>query len=683
MGWKRRVATQEMDMSRNGRWSIAVVLAFACGAVGAEIWVDGASTAASPDGTAKAPFKTIGAGLKAASPGDIVTVRAGVYRESVRVPGGKAGKPTVLRAAGGERVVVSGAAAVGGWKKYRDGIYTTTLGFRPARLLCGLVELQIAREPNEGWWIAGGANELTYQADSTGRFKAMPAKLTGVEAYLWTRAGNTFWTVPVAKIDRDKGSFSIVQTSKWMKIGAGDRFYFRNHPSLIDRPGQWAIVGDKDGKTFKLYLRPAAAADLKRISAPREARQVVSVYSTAHVRIEGLEIVGSAKNGIAVNRSKNVTIDKCVVHNNGYAGIAMRDCSDMTVKRCIVHRNEHGVTLHTMKNSTVTQCDVGYNRVDGLVVSWNSSDITVRRNYLHHHLLWGHPDNFQVYRGVKNLKFVDNLLLAGGQSMMMEQIDGGLLQGNMIVGCGAYSVIFGHKNSNNFRMRNNTVAFSGYGCMSLTGHTYDVQTNVFVTGHAGPMYGVRGVRGYTGDRNLFWNAPGLTKKKVLVSDKAWHNDLSSFRTASGLEKRSVYGDPKFRNGPGSLSILDSRRLTECTRDSWPLRKGHPPVSVGDTVEVNFDGVARKVLAIKGDTITVRPALRRKPAKGWLIANWGRQSNLKLDLRLGGASPGAQLAEGGNWVGSSIDIEAYQRGDFNADGARDLPEAPEVLKPEAW
>jgi len=662
---------------------IVSVLTYA--AHGAEIWVDGASTskAASADGSDKAPFKTIEAALKAASPGDVVTVRAGVYRESVRVPGGKAGAPTTLRAAKGRRVIVSGAAPVTGWKEHRNGVYVATLDFRPNGLMAGLVELPIAREPNEGWWTTGGADDLTYRADQINRFKNLPTDLTGVEAYLWTRYGNTFYTVPVASIDRKKGSFTVVRTSKWMKTGAGDNFYFRNHPSLIDRPGQWAVTGDKDGKMFRVYLRPAAAADLDRISARRETRQVVSVYSTAHVRIEGLEIVGSAKNGIAVNRSKNISIDKCIVHSNAYAGIALRDCTEMTVKRCIVHRNEHGVTLHTMRRTTIEQCDIGYNGVDGLVVSWNSSDITAKNNYLHHHLLWGHPDNFQVYRGVKNLQFIDNLLLAGGQSMMMEQIEGGLIKGNMIVGCGAYSVIFGHKNANKFRVHNNTVAFSGYGCMSLTGHTYDVQANVFVTGHAGPMYGVRGVKGYTGDRNLFWNAPGLASKKVLVSDTAWHNDLASFQATSGLEKRSVYGDPKFRCAPVSMAVMDWKRLTECTRDTWPLRKGHPPIAAGDTIEVNFDGVGRKVLAVKGDTITVRPGLREKPTKDWLIANWGKATKLKLDLRLGGASPAAQLAEGGNSAGSSIDIGAYQRGDFNANGKRDLPEMPKELAPQAW
>ena len=485
----------------------------------------------------------------------------------------------------------------------------------------------------------------------------------------------------MAAVDREKGAFTIVRKSKWMKLGAGDRFSFRNHPSLIDRPGEWAVLPEgADGKTFRLYFRPGAAGDLARVVAPREVRQVVSVYSTSHVRIEGLEVVAAAGSGVAVNRSNNVTVTGCVVHNNGKVGIALRDCRDVTVSRCIVRGNTMGVTLHTITRATVEQCDIGHNSVDGLIVSWNSADVTARRNYLHHHLLWGHPDNLQIYRGVKNVRFFDNLLLAAGQSIMMEQVTGGVMQGNMIVGCGAYSVIFGHHNAADFRVHNNTVAFAGYGCMSLTAHTYDVKGNVFVTGHAGPMYGIRGIKGYTGDRNLFWNAPHLARKKVLVSDKAWHNDLAGFQAATGQDKASVYGDPKFRNAPQGLAVIDSHRLTECTRDTWPLRKGHPPIRTGQTVEVNFDGVARKVTAVRGDTITVAPGLSAKPTKGWLIANWGTKTNLKLDLRLAADSPGAKLAADGGPAGAKIDITAYQRGDFNADGKRDLPPLPKELIP---
>jgi len=664
-----------------GRLCALAVAAAASAAGGAEIWVDAASQAAAPDGTKAAAFRTIGSGLKAVSPGDTVILRAGVYRESVRVPGGQAGKPVTLRAAPGQRVIVSGAVPVGQWKRHDGGVYTATLDFRPARLLVGHRELPVARQPNEGWWAVQAADQLTLRAAAAEKLKAVPAEFAGGQAYIWTRHGNTFFTVPVAAIDRDKGAVTVVRKSKWMTLGAGDRLRLQNHPSLIDRPGEWAVVPEgAEGRMFRLYYRPAAAADLARVVAPRETRQVISVYSAGHVRIEGLEVAAAQGSGIAVNRSHDVTITRCIVHNNGKSGIALRDCRDVTVSRCIVRRNYTGVTLHTMTRSTVEQCDIGHNGMDGLIISWNSSDVTARRNYLHHHLLWGHPDNLQLYRGVKNIRFIDNLLLAAGQSIMMEEVTGGLMQGNMIVGSAAYSVIFGHRNTTDFRVHNNTVAFTGYGCMSLTARDYDVKGNVFVTGHAGPMYGTRGVKGYTGDRNLFWNAPGLTRATVLASDKAWHRTLGDFQAATGQDKESVYGDPKFRSAPQGLAAIDSRRLTECTRDTWPLRRGHPPFSAAQTVEVNFDGVPRKVTAVRGDTITVTPPLPAKPTKGWIVANWGDKTDLALDLRLAADSPGAKLAADGGAVGSKVDIAAYRRGDFDADGKRDLPAVPKELMP---
>jgi len=98
------------------------------------------------------------------------------------------------------------------------------------------------------------------------------------------------------------------------------------------------------------------------------------------------------------------------------------------------------------------------------------------------------------------------------------------------------------------------------------------------------------------------------------------------------------------------------------------------------VEVNFDGVVRRVTSVEGAKITVRPGLAEKPTKGWLLCNWGRSANLRLDLRLRADSPGARLSAAGGPVGSTIDIGAYQRGDFDSDGRRDLPDLPPELAP---
>ena len=52
-----------------------------------ELVVDGSAPGAADNGpgTAAAPYRTIGAAAAAARPGDTVRVKAGIYRESVRL----------------------------------------------------------------------------------------------------------------------------------------------------------------------------------------------------------------------------------------------------------------------------------------------------------------------------------------------------------------------------------------------------------------------------------------------------------------------------------------------------------------------------------------------------------------------------------------------------------------------
>jgi len=652
---------------------VAIWTAAACGA--GEIHVDADSSAATPDGSRRAPYRTIADALKLARPGDTVVVRAGLYRESVRLPGGEKGRPVSLKAAAGERVVLSGARPVTQWKPHRDGVYTAVLDFRPKRLLLGRRPLPLARTPNEGWWLAEKA-EGTAITDAK-HLRVLACDPAGGEAYIWTTHGNTFFAAPVASLDREAGKLTVVRKSKWMKLGPGDRYYLRNHPDFIDRPGEWAVQAD--GKRYRLYCKPARRADLLRLEAPREPRRVLGVFAPGHVRIEGLEVAASAGSGIDVGRCEDVVIRGCISHGHGRTGIALRDVRGVAVRRCICLGNYCGITLHAVVGAVIEENEIARNGMDGLILSWGTSDVTVRRNYIHHHLLWGHPDNVQLYRGVKNVRFVDNLLLAGGQSIMMEETSDGLIQGNTIVGCGAYSVIFGHGNAEKYRILNNTIALAGYGCLSLTARDYDLRENVLVTGHGSFLFGLRGVKGYRGDRNLLFNAPGLERVGVVASDEGWHRSFEEYRRAAGYDANSVYGDPRFRSAPAAFAVVDHRRLTECTRERLLLRRGGGPIRLGDTVELDFDGVARKVTAADRASITICPPLPARPLKCCLVANWGRRADLTLDLRLAADSPGAKLSASGGPVGSLIDIAAYRRGDFDGDGKRDLPPLPRPVR----
>lgn len=639
------------------------------------LWVDEKGRAEAQDGSAEAPFNTINAAIEVVQPGDTVIIRAGTYRERFRVPSGEPGRPITVRAAEGERVIVTGCVRLDGWQPAGGGVWSTTLDWIPGRLLIGGKTQTIAREPNQGWWRSDKATDdaLIDPANLSG----LQARPTGGEVRVWLQRGNVFHTFPIRSLDTQSGRVTLDEVDRPGMLTDGDKYYLQNRARLIDQPGEWAV--EPDAERFKVSFMPRDPSDLERVEAPFLDRSLIFVRDASHVRIERLELCGSRRMGIEVHNVEDVQIRRCVAYQNGYLGISLREARNSVVAQNIAWQNEYGISVGYSSGVTVEENDVGYNGVDGLLVTWRSDNIMCRRNCLHHHLLWGHPDNFQVYRGVTNLRFEENLLLAGGQSMMMEETRDGRIAGNMIVGSGAYMLILGHQNAGHYQIHNNTLAFAGYGCMSLTWEDYDVRENVITNGHGSALFGVRGIKGYRGDRNLLWNSSRAENPMILATDTGWHRDFEAARESTGEDANSLYADPQFRNAPVAFRVLDHRRLHQCTKEKWYLRDGTQGFQVGDYVEVNFDGRERLVVDLDESAVTVRPGLEEKPVKDWLVANWGENGDFRLDLRLAPDSPGVSLSPIGGPVGSAIDIQAYLRGDFDGDGNRDLPALPPELE----
>ncbi|NQT38864.1 MAG: right-handed parallel beta-helix repeat-containing protein, partial [Planctomycetes bacterium] len=81
------------------------------------------------DGSASRPLRTISAAAELAQPGDVITVRAGVYRERINPPRGGTSdaKRIVYQAAMGEKVVIKGSEVIKGWKKAENDTWTVSI----------------------------------------------------------------------------------------------------------------------------------------------------------------------------------------------------------------------------------------------------------------------------------------------------------------------------------------------------------------------------------------------------------------------------------------------------------------------------------------------------------------------------------------------------------------------------
>ncbi|MDY6933311.1 MAG: right-handed parallel beta-helix repeat-containing protein [Spirochaetota bacterium] len=638
------------------------------------IWVKAISNVNWPNGTKKRPFPTIGAALKAANPGNTIVVTSGIYREAIRLPSGRPKQLITLMSAPGDRVIISGMKKLKGWKRYKGNIYVTSINWRPERLYVNYKPQSIAREPNEGWWTAASVKGM--ELFDPEHLSNLKKNIIGGEVYIWTRHGNAFFSVPITEFDKAKGRLKVIRKSEWMNMNKGDKYFLKNHFSLIDRPGEWSAK-EKNGK-YHIYFWPQNKKDLSAVEAPKITGQVVSIYKANHLRLWGLEICGGVGNGLEISNAKDVEIKSCIFHNNGFRGIFVRESNNICIMNNVSWWNRFGISITYANDVVIEMNDIGFNSDDGLRVSWKSENIIVKHNYMHDHLLWGHPDNIQVFRGVRNIKFIKNLILTGGQSIMLEETTNGELRGNMIIGSNANMLIFGHNNAGDYKIHKNTLAFTGYGCMNMTWKGYDVRENIFVTGHIGPMYSVLGIEDYKADRNLFWNAKGLKQKSVLISSRRRDKTLKVLQKVTGQDKNSVYSDPKFINAPAAFRVLDGDRLHLCSRNKFYLRKGTTGFKKGDNVEINFDGNIRRIISIDRNTITIDPGLPQKPTKGWLVANWGNNTNYKLDLRLRKDSPAFKLGRNGRSIGSTLDIQAFTRRDFNGDRKRDVPVIPKEL-----
>lgn len=207
--------TEDPIMSFCTRWSIlalawaAAVATLAAPAPVDTLWVDAGSKAEAEDGSVEAPFRSIAAAMKAVGPGDVVTVRAGVYREQFSIPPGEPGRPITLRAAEGHRVVVTGCQRLEGWTKTAEGPWMTTLDWRPDRLMVGSKIQTIAREPDEGWWQSATAGENVLSDPQ--HLKGIDAAETGGNVRIWLQHGNVFSTVPVQSLDTRDGRRDIPQ----------------------------------------------------------------------------------------------------------------------------------------------------------------------------------------------------------------------------------------------------------------------------------------------------------------------------------------------------------------------------------------------------------------------------------------------------------------------------------------
>lgn len=649
---------------------------------------DAATIQVDPPGAARGSSKkTIAEAVSAAVPGDRIVISPGIYHETLAVScDGTESAPIIIESADPlNPAIISGADAISGWKpvagsglpeaghpKAAELVYAE-VDWVPAHLYVGSELMPVARMPDSGWWAAASDGK-TIQSPSLAEVKA--ESLEGAEVFFILMK-----TVrqELARVGGWKTGGPIALEAPLFKgesapYGSGDRFYLQNHTAFLDRPGEW--VAQKTSGGARLIFWPPAAGAV--VEAPRR-ETVVDLTGASDVVLRGLVVRHAAKSpggfGIGskagADGGRRIVIENCAVYQNARFGISLNGFSDSAIRRCLVADNSYGLAVARSRGITIEESEIAWNENDGLTVTYGSEAIVIRRNAIHHHSRFAHPDNFQSYRGVKNVTLDSNVLAAAGQGAHMQETEDLVARNNIVAGSSANLFIIGKGGTTKgFLLERNTFALYPEGGIVVDGEGHRFDANILDIGGGKNGYsGKAKPEEFSSTNNLFWKSGRGALVTFSQGGYQAFDSLPPIQAATGLEAGSVVEDPGFPAAPVSAARLDPVRMAECTAERLVLdpRDGSG-IAAGDHVEYDFDGVDRVVKSVSDGGITVEPPLREAPITSVTVLNWKSRPVGPIDLR----------SKSGR--GSNVDFEAFLRGDFNGDGKRDIPAWPDGVHP---
>ncbi|MEI6492546.1 MAG: right-handed parallel beta-helix repeat-containing protein [Verrucomicrobiota bacterium] len=638
-----------------------------------EIFVD-AKASPGGDGSASAPFQTISAALTSTGPGP-VTVKGGVYREEIKIAkGGKAESPLVLRAAPGEQVTVTGFEPLTNWKDEGGGLFSLQVTERVEDLFVDARRQRLARFPDadQPWIRITGDDKLAGRLELDAVPDVPQDQLKDVYALIFCQAINGEVTYPVTAVDAAAKTVTVSSGERPFLPKTGDALVVLNAASFVNVPGEWNCQPSGDG--WKVLFRPEKPDDLARTQT-RHRPEVVRIGGEAagHVTIEGFELTGGSVYGVYASGVSGVRISRCLIYANGSPGrvpglgLRIDKCTDFTLESCVIFANHiNGVGITQGENITVRCCEIAANDGDGIQFTGRNNapgdplrKVRLENCFVHHHFYLGHPDNTQIYGYVRDVTYENNVLLLGGQNAMIEQCEDMKFLNNTFFSAVSRHVILGHGNAHHADFRNNTFAFANFSAIGTAAKGVEIRDNIF--------YG--NVLAYEsdevkGDGNLIW--PSREEDPVLLHTvPKWKKYLTpqEFAADHGSEANSKRENPQFKNVPLAQAIGRSSFFEGARNTIYLDGKSISDFAASDTIEVNGDGVARRIEKVGENSISFAPPLPILPFRDAIVWKWPNGASLQLDLHAARAGK----------AGSNLDLAAYQRGELDGSGKRSLPE----------
>jgi len=356
----------------------------------------------SNSGTEASPFRTLKKASEVLSPGDVCIVHKGIYRESFKpVNSGTAERPIALRAADGEKVVVSGMEASEDWQPAGDGIYKAKapwdLGESNFVLIDGKMGFE-ARFPNKtnddpfdiegGTIIEEGVSKLAEGEDlpSPVRFiseTSLPAQWSTqdlAESKVWVLAHRKWsaWTAPVTGYNPNEqliwfkefpgNQISSNYNPNMLQTNYGRAIYYMfGSKVLLDTPNEWYF--DRNAK--ELYVMVSGRGKPAKGQVEFRKREVaVDLKDKEFWEVSGFEIEGAT---IDMSNAENCIVSDCKL-SNFWQSVPTQSSRAMTAQYS-------GIAIGG-ENNTIRNSEISYSAGAGITLSGQNN--LVANNLIHH-----------------------------------------------------------------------------------------------------------------------------------------------------------------------------------------------------------------------------------------------------------------------------------------------------------
>lgn len=278
----------------------------------------------SGDGSFEKPYKSIQKAADMATAGTTCYIREGTYYEEVVVKNsGTLELPITFKNYNDEKVYLSGADIVGGFKQYKDNIYVTKEmnwdlfdtndKYSGNQIFIDNEIVEEARWPNldaddtlldPTWANLDNSDTSTWLVD-----KELPkldntyvgGKVFVRGSYDWYGQFGDITGYSEEEKKLDIGNYTGAN-SHFYHMMPNDRYYIYGCLGVLDANGEWFY----DSKTKELYLCSDVDPNKLQISSKRR-NYAFKVDNTEHINIEGLSIRAGA---ISMKNSTNINMNK-------------------------------------------------------------------------------------------------------------------------------------------------------------------------------------------------------------------------------------------------------------------------------------------------------------------------------------------------------------------------------------